>query len=205
MVADRRTWIVLSSLIASMTVISMLLMVLEPGPIAPLSGVTLSSIDQTTQPQTTLFDIREPRDWQAIVIHDTGSLQGSAKRLNEIHQPRGGLGYHFVINNGHGEADGLIEMGFRWQRQITGAYLQGEGAEWFHNHAIGISLVGDADRERMTDAQLRELVWLVQQLQREYRIPPEAVFVEVGADPTQATPLFPRAWFRDQLLQTQAP
>lgn len=184
-----------------MTLTSALLLVLEPGPVAPPSGVTLLSTDPITQPKDRLFDIPEARDWKAIIIHDSGTLQGSSRTINALDEQlgRGGLGYHFVINNGTGQSDGLIEVGFRWQRQFSGAYLEGEGADWYHRHAIGIDLIGDGDREPFTQAQLRELVWLVQQLQARFHIPRAAVYVEVGAKQGLAR-YFPEAWFRQQLL-----
>ena len=51
----------------------------------------------------------------------------------------------------------------------------------------------------LTDAQLRELVWLVQKLQARFQIPKEAVYVEVGAGVQGPAVHFPHAWFRRQL------
>lgn len=186
-----------------MTLTSGLLLVLEPGPVAPTSGVTLQSIDRTMAPQERLFETAQPpHPWKAIVIHDSGSLSGSSRTINEAHEKagRGGLGYHFVVNNGNGQDDGLIELGFRWQRQFAGSYVEGQNADWFNQHAIGICLIGDADRRRFTESQLRELIWLVQQLQAKFNIPADAVFVEVGSNGDQTKKLFPEAWFRSQLL-----
>jgi hypothetical protein len=203
-IPDRRTLIVLTALVVGMSVISSLLMVLEPGPVAPISGITLQSIDhnQPVQPEEKLFDISSPLGWQAIVIHDSGTPEGSSQTINLIHQRmgKGGLGYHFVINNGSMQDDGLIEVGFRWQRQFVGAYLEGVGANWFNLHAIGICMVGDADDGGFTKAQYRELVWLVQQLQKRFNISREAVFVEVGSGQNGPSQLFPHGWFRQQLL-----
>lgn len=204
MVPDQRTLIVLGSLIGGMTLISGLLLVLEPGPVAPLSGITLTSVDVSGRPADRLFGSAPSHAWQAIVIHDSNTLQGSSRTLNELHEKMGrkGLGYHFVINNGRGEADGLIEVGFRWTRQLPGAYVEGQGAEWFNRNAIGICLIGDTDRQPLTQAQLRELVWLVQQLQRQYNIPGDKVVVQMGE---QASVTFPHLWFRQQLLNPTLP
>lgn len=201
-VPQRRTISVLGALILGMTLTSALLLALEPGPVAPLSGVTLQSIDNTVAPGDKLFQTETPRPWKAIVIHDSGSLSGSSQTLNAVHERagRGGLGYHFVINNGNGESDGLIEVGFRWQRQFPGAYLEGTGADEWNQNAIGICLIGDADRRAFTEPQLRELVWLVQQVQAKHGIPADQVYVEVGSKGEGANRLFPFAWFRGQLL-----
>jgi hypothetical protein len=201
---DKRTLTVLASLIGGMTLAGGLLLVLEPGPVAPLSHITLYSTDQThtAQPEDRLFDLDQAaRPWRGIVIHDTGSLHGSARNLNRLHEQANGtgLGYHFVINNGTGEEDGLIEVGFRWQKQFVGAYIAGESAEQWNNRYIGIALVGNADQRPLTRKQLRELVWLIQQLQARFDIPRSEVYAALGSSDEQLAAHFPHAWFRRQL------
>lgn len=198
---------VLGALVMGMTLTSGLLLVLEPGPVAPFSGVTLQSVDTAAQPQDALFETAQPtHPWQAIVLHDSGSLSGSSQTINAVHERtgKGGLGYHFVINNGNGEADGLIEVGFRWQRQFEGAYLEGPDAARWNRQAIGICLIGDADRRGFTDKQLHEAAWLVQQLQARFNIPESRVYIEVGAKADGPRKLFPESWFRSQLLTPKA-
>ncbi len=201
--------IVLGALVVGMTLISGLLFVLEPGPVAPFTGITLQSVEYNQSPESRLFDLdtASPRPWKAIVIHDSGRLSGSARTLDERHKAMGreGLGYHFVVDNGtEGQKDGVIEVGYRWQHQETGDYLApSENTQWFHNNAVGISLVGDADRKPFTQAQLHELVWLVQKLQRRFNIPADAVYVQVGSG--EVKPAFPSVWFRDQLLTRRTP
>lgn len=185
-----------------MTAASSVLLVIEPGPSAPFAGVTLQSINRGPAASATdrLFDTAAPaQPWKSIVIHDSGSLTGDARQLDRLHEQvgRGGLGYHFVINNARGEGD--IEAGFRWQHQFAGAYVEGENAAWFNRNAVGICLIGDAEQQRFTRTQLRELVWLVQELQREHQIPREAVFVDVGSFDNPGSAHFPEAWFRQQL------
>lgn len=199
--------IVLGSLVAMMTVATGVLRLFEPGPVAPLTGITLQSIEHEHSPVSRLFDTQAGRrDWRAIVVQDSGQLTGSARTLNHRHQQLGreGLGYHFIVNNGtRNQRDGAIEIGYRWQHQQPGDYLAASAeARWFHEHAIGVCVIGDADRRALTDAQLRELVWLVQALQRRYEIPASRVYVQVGGD---REPLFPRGWFRDQLLAHRGP
>ena len=197
--------IVLGSLMGAMTLTSGLLLVLEPGPMAPLSEMTLQSVDRASEPEDRLFDVADVRDWQAIVIHDSGTLEGSSKSINALHEDlgRGGLGYHFVITNERAADGPQIEVGFRWKRQFVGAYLEGEGSEWYNRKAIGICLVGDSDRQAMSEDQMRELVWLVQQLQRELNIPRERVVVQVGAGQPGEARYFPHLWFDQQLLDFQ--
>ncbi|MEM0915658.1 MAG: peptidoglycan recognition family protein [Planctomycetota bacterium] len=194
----------LACLVFGMTSVSALLLALEPGPMAPLSGVSLRSIDDGgSAAADRLFETPESLDWRAIVIHDSGAQVGSSQSINRVHDDlgRGGLGYHFVLNNGSDEVDGLIEVGFRWQTQMIGAYLPDGGAStaWHHKHSIGICLIGDADRAAPTEAQQRELVWLVRQLQRRYGIPSDRVMIQVGSNGSSA--LFPETAIRAQLIQ----
>ena len=200
---DRRTVIVLSSLVVGMTLISGVLLVLEPGPVAPLSGVTLQSIDRSAlkTPTNRLFDTGQPRDWRGIVIHDSGAKQGSAKQLSKWHTRLGrdGLGYHFVVNNGSLKPDGLIELGYRWRQQLPGAYLTGDGSERYNRRYIGISLIGAGQREPFTRAQVRELRWLVRKLQQRFDIPKRRVHVDIREGQKPAA-TFPHEWFRQQLL-----
>jgi len=194
--------VVLGALVAAMTVTSGLLLLLEPGPSVPRPGVALRSIDrgnEAVKPKDKLFDTdaREAR-WGSIVIHDSRTSQGSAQTLHYIHEQlgRGGLGYHFVIDNGPGSDDGKIEVGFRWSGQTPGAFFDAQMADW--PDAVGICLIGDGDSGRFTEAQLKQLVWLVQQLQQRYDIPKADVYAQIGA--RTATSGFPDAWFRQQLL-----
>lgn len=110
--------------------------------------------------------------WRYIVIHHTATRDGNAATINTLHLRRGwkqGLGYHFLIDNGSaGRADGEIEVGHRWARQMDGAHANKSNM----NHiGIGISLVGNFSETRVSDAQLNSLVMLVKALQTRYGIP----------------------------------
>jgi hypothetical protein len=194
--------LVLAALVIGMTAVSAVLLVLEPGPMAPLSDITLLSTDRAIPPAQRLFNTPEPLRWQAIIVHDSGTMEGSALTIGAVHERlgKGGLGYHFVINNGTVEPDGTIEIGFRWQRQFIGDYLEGPDADWFNRHAIGICVIGDGDRAGFTDAQMRELLWLVRQLQQRFQIPRHVVYTQIGSESQSVSPHFPDVRFRSQLL-----
>jgi hypothetical protein len=98
------------------------------------------------------------RDWQYLVIHHSASPSGSAAEIDRWHRDQGfdGLGYDFVIGNGTGTADGLVEVGYRWRRQLVGAHAKTPG-NFMNEHGIGICLVGDFNRTRPSPAQLRSL------------------------------------------------
>lgn len=197
----------LSSLLGAMTLTSGLLLMLEPGPRAPLSDLQLSArVEERKSNEDLLFETDlavQPGRWKAIVVHHSGTGQGSLGKLNQLHeeQRRGGLGYHFVLNNGRGAEDGLIEVGFRWQRQLVGFHSFGTDGDWRNRQAIGICLIGDGDRQTYTRAQFDHLLWLVHQLQRHLGIPAEKVIVEVDPDGDVGIGrLFPLTQFRQQLL-----
>lgn len=211
-VPRRRTLIVLVSLVGSMTLASGMLLLLEPnGGHSRGRAVTLSRIHQVTRGSVAragdpLFETAAPiatERWQAIVIHDSGTLHGSAATIDRAHRRlgRGELGYHFVINNGLDAPDGQIQRGPRWRRQDDGNYATGPDSAWLHGQAIGICLIGDFEHQSPTDAQERQLVWLVQRLQRRLDIPSDRVYlpVDLGAGPATADYL-PAARLRSQWL-----
>jgi hypothetical protein len=198
--------IVLASLIGAMTLVSTLLLALEPRPVAPRLGIALNSLEQPGRTEDQLFQTNPaivPGRWSAIVIHDSGFVEGTAHTLNRAHEKLGigGLGYHFVIENDRSGQDGGIVMGFRWRSQLVGAHSAGPDSDRFNRQAIGICLIGDLDRQPPSSAQEHSLVWLVQQLQQRFNIPRERVYVRTGTDPsTQVARFFPDASFRRQLM-----
>lgn len=207
LVPSRRSLVVLASLVAGMTLVSTILLVLEPPPAAPPSGIALQSITRDADPEDVLFNTTMPQaPWQSIIIHDSDSFAGSLESISKRHEKFGlpGIAYHFVINNGYGEQDGLNQVSFRWSKQLIGQFSMGSAPAGLQpNLAIGICLVGDGDRKAFTDAQIRELVWVVNRLQARFGIPRDRVIVEV-AKPGQGTDgagrYFPYAAFRQQLL-----
>ncbi len=117
------------------------------------------------------------RPWRYIVIHHSATLRGSAAVFDKWHRTRGWdeLGYHFVIDNGHGGPDGRIEVGQRWKVQKWGAHCGGTPNNEYNNYGIGICLVGDFRRQEPSPRQLAALTRLVTYLARQYEIPPGAV------------------------------
>jgi len=118
------------------------------------------------------------REWQYVVIHHTATTSGSVESINAAHlknkdkngNPWLGIGYHFVIGNGDGMADGAIEPTFRWRTQIQGAHA-GSSDKDYNERGIGICLVGNFEKTPPTPAQKRSIKLLVQTLRNEYRIP----------------------------------
>jgi LysM repeat protein len=109
--------------------------------------------------------------WKYIIIHHSATDEGNAFSLFNLHLRRGfaSLGYHFIINNGtYGKGDGQIEVAPRWIRQEDGAHCISAGM----NHmGIGICLVGNFSKERVSQKQLDALIYLVKILKNNYHIP----------------------------------
>lgn len=204
MVPKRRTAIVLVTLVGAMTITSMLLMALEPAPLAQRGPISLQAIEQPTSPEQILFTTERPIDkqWRSVVIQFSGADYGSAEWIGNRHELMGheGLAYHFVVNNGNGGPDGRIEMGYRWLDQELAPFSSSDG------EVISICLVGDGRRYPPTRRQLQQLIWLVHCLQREFGIPADRV--HIGGDSTSQIAqagLFPVAQFRQQLLTPTSP
>ena len=129
------------------------------------------------------------RDWQYIVLHHTAGSHGSVESIHETHlkrkdsrgNPWMGIGYHFVIGNGNGMADGDIEPTFRWHQQLHGAHA-GVGA--YNDRGIGICLVGNFELAPPSEAQLSAVKRLVGILKSEYGITGENV---IGHGDVKAT------------------
>jgi hypothetical protein len=118
-----------------------------------------------------------PRVWQYVVVHHTATNSGSVETIHESHiknkdkngNPWLGIGYHFVIGNGQGMADGAIEPTFRWKTQIQGAHA-GSSNKDYNERGIGVCLVGNFENSPPTPAQRRSMKLLVQTLKNEYHI-----------------------------------
>lgn len=180
------------------------LRVLEPGQRAPLGGSPLLSLAPDAAPSAAaqLFATEAAaRPWQVIVVHDSGTAAGSYDELDRRHTALGreGCGYHFVVNNGRGEPDGRIQVGYRWRYQASGDFLDGEAGRDFSRRfeTIGICLIGNADDAPPTEAQQQELAWLIGELRARFDIPVERVFLDTGSP--EVAGHFPHRAFRERL------
>jgi len=135
---------------------------LIPGPRYP-------SVTQPQRPgisgqvESLIGPVQHKTRWRSITVHHSATLGGNAGIFGRNHQARGmgGLFYHFVIGNGIGSADGLIEAGWRWKAQ----------AQVNRPNEIEICLVGDFNRQDISDRQWDSLVQLISVLRRQYNIP----------------------------------
>lgn len=204
---SRRTLTVWVVLLMAMTTATGLLMILAGRPLPTTSGLALAAIDYQTDGLRAAFNVEDALDHQrfkAIVIHHSGLSYGNATRIGQLHQDLnyGGLGYHFVINNGNGASDGLIEVGYRWMKQMPGVHAAGDHGPWLNQHAIGICMVGNGNNAPPTAAQMQQLVRLVTELQRRFDIPADRVMLHSDvSDYASPGVHFPATAFRQQLLQ----
>lgn len=137
----------------------------QPGPAVPPE--VQRAIDQAA--------VKRGR-WKLIVIHhsgvDAGSVQGMDRYHREERHMENGLGYHFVIGNGHGMGDGQIGVGSRWTKQMNGGHLASESQ---NTTSLGICLVGNFDKSKPTPAQMLRLTALVHALLERCQLPLNAV------------------------------
>jgi len=148
------------------------------------------------------------RDWQWIVIHHSATRTGNAEVFDSAHRARGminGLAYHFVIDNGtDGRADGFIETGARWIKQMHGGHCR---QAYINEQGIGICLVGDFSRDQPTTRQMDSLILLVRGLQEQFHIPDDHVLGHgevIGEFSECPGRDFPWAEFRKRLTEKPA-
>lgn len=134
-----------------------------------------------------------------IILHCSDSRFGNAELIDAWHRERGwdGIGYHYVICNGHPNAgseydpasDGLVQHGRPVEK--PGAHAKGHNA-----HSLGVCLIGE---RRFTGMQLAALSGLLHILQKRYALPARAVLGHCELDPRKTCPNLPMAWVRDTL------
>jgi N-acetyl-anhydromuramyl-L-alanine amidase AmpD len=129
-----------------------------------------------------------PRRWRYIVLHHTATDGGDLAAIDAEHRRRKdrsgnpwlGIGYHFLIGNGRGMADGLVEPTFRWKQQLHGAHA---GKRSYNEEGIGICLVGNFENYPPTPRQVAAARELVRMLAERYGIEPQNIVChqDVGA------------------------
>jgi LysM repeat protein len=145
--------------------------------------------------------------WQYIIIHHSASDEGNSLFFRKVHRSKGWneIGYDFVIDNGSmGKADGQIEVGPRWIKQQNGAHCAAGGMNY---KGIGICLVGNFSKERVSQKQLESLDYLVNLLRKYYNIPLNRIMGHsqvTGAKTECPGKLFPWKEFRERLAKGEA-
>lgn len=140
--------------------------------------------------------------WKYVIIHHSATEEGDAHYFNILHRRKGWneIGYDFVIDNGtKGKRDGAIEVSPRWTNQENGAHCR---AAEMNSRGIGICLVGNFSKERVSEKQMDALVYLVNVLKKYYAIPSSHVLGHgqvLGARTECPGKYFPWREFRKKL------
>jgi N-acetylmuramoyl-L-alanine amidase len=153
--------------------------------------------------QRAVIPLYHTRPWSHMVVHHTATETGNARTIHNSHHERGfisGMGYHFLIDNGSfRKADGQIEVGPRWLKQMNGAHCNANG---MNERGIGIALVGNFSESQPSHEQMESLVFLVNMLKKHYGITQERI-VRHGSVPGKNTEcpglLFPWQEFKNRL------
>lgn len=194
----QRKAVVFSTLVGVLTLTSALLLALSPAPLRPHAASNLYAAEAPGALDV-IFDTQTPTQigrWRYIFVRHSLSPSGSAFTLS---QPGTGLGDHFVIGNGNGAIDGEIQMGQRWNEQVSAA--PPPGATEIDPACISICLVGDFDQTVPTPTQLRRLGQLVATLQGRFQIGADQVLLmDLPGSSSGIGKYFPATAFREQLL-----
>jgi hypothetical protein len=194
---SNRKIVVLTSLIAMLTLASAILLLLAPPPLAAEGFSSLSAADRPFLDQVfkTAAPVK-PEQWKFIYIHHSATAGGNAGTLT---RPGTGLCDHFVIGNGDGCPDGEIQIGQRWNNQLPPA--ASPGLDSIQPTCISICVVGDFDHSMPTPVQVRRLSQLVTTLQTQFRLGADKVILlNDTVSPSGIGRYFPVTAFRDQIL-----
>ena len=209
MAAPSRARVVWGALLVAMTVVGGLLGLLQGGAGAGPNGLALPAMVAAAGPTSieAIFRTRveiPDKQWQAIVIHQSGSAFGTPASIEAQHKGKtlDGMGFHFLVGNGSGLEDGEIHVGYRWLDQSAGAHAAGKQGDWMNRHSIGICLVGDFGRNPPSDQQMLRLSQLVWALADRLNIPQDKIYLHRDlAQTNDPGPYFPEAAFRAALAR----
>lgn len=143
------------------------------------------------------------RPWRYIVLHHSASASGSYDQIDREHRKilgYDGCGYHFVIGNGAGSADGQIEVAQRWDNQKQGIHCRNARSQDMDEYGIGICLIGDLDQQPPTPRQVAATQALVGYLSQRYRI--ETSHVSTHSHFAATPTVCPGKFFPAQLMST---
>jgi hypothetical protein len=195
---SKRKVVVLTSLVALLSLASALLLALAPPPLVAEGYNSLSASDHGPFLdeifKTTIAP--KPEQWKFIYVHQSATNAGNAASL-----ARAGSGVcdHFIIGNGNGCEDGELEVSPRWNNQQPAAAPR--GVDHIEPSCISICIVGDFDHSMPTPVQLRRLTELVSTLQNQFRIGADKVILlSDTASPSSVGRYFPVTAFREQIL-----
>ena len=151
--------------------------------IAASLAISYLSVASFSEEPTTAWEPKgKSRVWKAVVFHHSATTTGSVSSIDQSHKQRKdsqgrpwlGIGYHFIIGNGQGMADGQIEATFRWHQQLSGAHA---GETRWNAESIGICLIGNFDEQPPTARQLAAAKKLLAWITTQYHLTPQQIWV----------------------------
>jgi len=152
---------------------------IEPREAPPPPPLPLK-VEPALPPHDPAWEVSVPaRPWRWIVIHHSASDTGSAAAFDAFHRNQkhwDELGYHFVIGNGTGSPDGLVEIGSRWPKQKHGAHCKVSGHPEYNDLGIGVCLVGNFDHTLPSRDQIESAARVVQYLKDRYHVPRDRIY-----------------------------
>lgn len=154
---------------------------------------------RTKGDKTYRWALQYSKEVKLLVVHHTaiqvaGDDRNSEERMRDLYAMHangrgwGDIGYHYVIGD-----DGKIYEG-----KVGGDYIVGGHVYCGNVGTIGISLMGNFEVEKPTQAQMRALQWLLITLSQRYRIDPDGTTVFHGKK-------MPTVVGHRQLLPTDCP
>jgi len=123
--------------------------------------------------------------WDTIVFHHSATAGGSKARFDQGHRRKfgdpDGMEYHFLIGNGVGSPDGLIEVGEHWRKQIMAYHLFTQARD---ARSVAICLVGNFELpdHAPTKAQMAAATALARALVARFHMGKGAVTMHRGID-----------------------
>lgn len=113
--------------------------------------------------------------WHYIVIHHSAGDYGNIEHLQDIHdqrqsrEPIHAISYHYIIGNGNGMEDGKVASDIRKEWNLWGVHVSRNN--WDKNfRGLGICLIRNLDKKKMTAKQYISLVKLTLSLIKKYNI-----------------------------------
>lgn len=195
-VSQKRVAVVLTSLVAALTLCASLLLLMEGLPLNSAPSMLSSS-----SPYVSL-DTEVPLQggaWQYIIVYESGPMAVDAAGLAEGRYPGGsgltsatrrGARFHFVVEPARA-LDGGLKVGLAWLRQECGAPYAGWPDVRYHhyspyNNAVGVCVAADLSRP-VGGVQSRTVSDLLRQLQQRLGIPASRVVFQWELEPHDAS------------------
>jgi len=167
---------VLAALLISMTTGAIVLMALgndppSAGPFCLSSYYRFDPVEKAIRSQAA----QSPGRWNCIEIYYSATKAGNIEQLASLSGLTSAedINCHFVVCNGLGADDGLIQPSEKWQRQWSSI----PGRTWYGSaQTIRICVVADGKSICPTDFQVKRTEALVEGLRRRFNIRPEHIY-----------------------------